>query len=325
MIMKKFFVYLFFLVASLITGMCYGMLIYRNNFFPHKHIERAYSTLTGSISPWAVGIYEGSSPFDLKDPEDIVNPVLTRKDVNDVDALFIADPFLAVKDGTYAMFFEVLNKKTNQGDIGLAESTDGKNWEYRKIIIDEPFHLSYPYVFQWNNDYYLIPESGEDLSVRLYKASSFPYKWDYVGNLLSGHNFLDPSIFYYENKWWIFASSETGVLNLYYSDDLVKEWIPHPKNPIVKFNKNIARPAGRVFIYEDRLYRLAQDGIPRYGSRVFAFEIAELTENTYKEKIASEDPIVTFTGKGWNAGRMHHADLHEIDGKWIGAVDGRTK
>ena len=323
--MKKFFIYSFFLAASLIIGICYGMLIYRNNFFPYTHIEKSYSTLTGTISPWTVGIYEGITPFDLRDPENIVNPVLTREDVSDVDALFIADPFLAIEDGKYAMFFEVLNKRTNQGDIGLAESIDGINWEYKKIIIDEPFHLSYPYIFRWNNDYYLIPESGEDLSIRLYKALSFPDKWEYIGNLLAGHNFLDPSIFRYRNKWWIFTASGSGVLNLYYSDDLLKGWRPHPLNPIVKFDKNIARPAGRIFTYEDRLYRLAQDGIPRYGSRVFAFEITELSEDSYEEKLASEEPIVTFTGDGWNAGRMHHVDLHKIGNKWMGAVDGRTK
>lgn len=323
--MKKKIIYLSLLVASLVVGLSYGILIYRNHVFPYKHIEKTYSSFTSLISPWAVGIYEGPTPFDLSDPVNISNPVLTRDDVTDVDALFIADPFMTIKDKKYTMFFEVLNKETNQGDIGCAESIDGVKWEYKKIVIDEPFHLSYPYVFHWNDNYYLIPESGEDLSVRLYKAVSFPDKWEYIGNLLSGYNYIDPSIFQYKGKWWLFASSGTGVLNLYYSEDLLKGWKPHPHNPIVKFDKNIARPAGRVFTYKDRLYRLAQDGIPRYGSRVFAFEITKLSEESYEEKIASEKPIVTFTGKGWNAGRMHHVDLHKLGNKWIGTVDGRTK
>lgn len=323
--MKKKLIYLFLMIVLCIGSLGYGMLIYRNNFFPHSHIEKEYSALTSLISPWAVGIYEGPTPFQLKDPEKISNPVLTREDITDIDALFIADPFIAIKNKKYSMFFEVFNRTTHQGDIGLAESLNGIDWEYKKIIIDEPFHLSYPYVFQWENNYYLIPESGEDLSVRLYKATSFPDKWEYIGNLLSGYKYIDPSIFRYKDKWWLLVSSDTGVLNLYYSDDLLKGWRHHPKNPIVKFNKSIARSAGRVFTYKERLYRLAQDGIPRYGSRVFAFEITELTEESYEERFASEKPIVTFTGKGWNAGRMHHVDLHEIDGKWIGAVDGRVK
>jgi len=323
--MKKRFIYLVLLIGALIGGVTYGMLIYRNRVFPHKHIEKAYASLGSFISPWSVGIYEGPTPFDLSDPEHISNPVLTKADITDVDALFIADPFITIKDEKQTMFFEVLNKETNQGDIGYAESIDGVKWEYKKIIIDEEFHLSYPYVFQWNDEYYLIPESGQDLSVRLYKARSFPDKWDFVGTLIGGHNFIDPSIFRYEDKWWLFASSNKGVLNLYYSEDLLEGWRPHPKNPIVKFNKNIARPAGRVFLYNGRPHRLAQDGTPRYGSRVFAFEITDLSEDSYEEKIASEKPIVTFSGKGWNAGRMHHVDLHQYGDRWIGSVDGRTR
>lgn len=323
--MKKRFVYLVLLIVMLAGATGYGMLIYRNKVFPHKYIEEGYASLASFISPWSVGVYEGITPFDLKDPEHIQNPVLTKKNVTDVNAAFIADPFIIIEKDKQIMFFEVLNKESNHGDIGYAESEDGIKWEYKKIIIDEEFHLSYPYVFKWGDEYYLIPESGEDLSVRLYKAVSFPDKWDFVGVLLGGHNFVDPSIFYFENKWWMFSSSGAGILNLYYSNELFEGWRPHPENPIVKFNKNIARPAGRVFMYNDRPHRLAQDGTPRYGSRVFAFEITDLSEEVYEERLASEKPVVTFSGKGWNAGRMHHVDLHRFEDRWIGSVDGRRR
>ena len=323
--MKKRFVFLFLLITSLMVGITYGALIYKKRIFPYKHVEKAYSTLTGFTNPWTVGIYTGSTPFDLNDPQNVSNPVLTREDITDVDALFIADPFMIVENKEYNMFFEVLNRETNQGDIGLAKSRDGVNWQYQKIVLDEPFHLSYPYIFSWDNNYYLIPESGEDMSVRLYKAASFPDKWEYVGDLLSGHTYIDPSIFHYKGMWWLFTYTYRGILNLYYSEDLLKGWRPHPQNPIVKFDKNISRPAGRVFNYEGRLYRLAQSGIPRYGSSVFAFEITDISKESYEEKIASEKPIITFTGKGWNAGRMHHVDLHKLGDRWIGAVDGRNR
>ena len=93
----------------------------------------------------------------------------------------------------------------------------------RKVVLDEEFHLSYPYVFEWKNEYYLIPESNEDLAVRLYKAESFPDKWEYIGNLISGYHFIDPSIVYYKNIWWLFVATvpDDGVINLYYSDNLI--------------------------------------------------------------------------------------------------------
>ncbi|MBU0529718.1 hypothetical protein KKF86_08195, partial [bacterium] len=215
--------------------------------------------------------------------------------------------------------------ETYQGDIGYAESTDGYHWEYQKIIIDETFHLSYPYIFKWNDDYYLIPESHEDLSVRLYKAVSFPDQWEYIGNLIAGYHYVDPSIFRYNDKWWLFVATtpDDGVMNLYYSNNLLGDWRLHPMNPIVKLDNHIARPAGRVFTFNDHSYRLAQDSYTEYGLQVFAFEITELTEKSYAEKVISDKPIVTKSGKGWNAAGMHHVDLHKIGDKWIASVDGR--
>ena len=123
--------------------------------------------------------------------------------------------------------------------------------------------MSYPHVFEWENEYYMIPESHQDYSVRLYKAKVFPDHWEYLGNILSGYQYVDPTIFRFSNKWWLFVTTpENEVLNLYYSDELSQGWKPHSLNPVVKLNKHISRPAGRVIIYQDKLYRLAQDDYP---------------------------------------------------------------
>lgn len=316
------------LTMALIVGALCGAAIHKYRVFPYGVIRAAYTHLSQepAYGPWSIGIYEGSTPFDLAASKDVFNPVLTGRHVIDIDARFVADPFMVLKDGKYYLFCEVLNRNTNQGDIGYAESTDGKHWEYKGIVIDEHFHLSYPYVFEWDDDYYLIPESAQDLSVRLYKAVLFPDKWAYVGNLLTGYRYVDPSIFRHGDKWWLFVSTPTNdVLNLYYSSDLLGGWRPHPMNPIVKLNKNIARPGGRVVTHDGRVYRLAQDDDPSYGIKVVAFEITELSETSYKEEIVSEKPVVNATGKGWNSAGMHHVDLHKVGDKWIATVDGRSR
>jgi hypothetical protein len=283
----------------------------------------------GSTGAWSIGIYEGSNPFDLEPAKGVINPVLTAKDVTDGDAIFLADPFMIRKGQEHYMFFEVMNRKPkegNQGDIGYAQSSDGKHWEYKKMVLDEPFHLAYPYVFEWNGDYYLIPETSQDLSVSLYKANVFPDQWEYQGALLNGYRYVDPSIFRHQGKWWLFVTTPaSNVLNLYYANDLLGEWKPHPMNPLVKFDRNIARPGGRVITYDNRLFRITQDDEPSYGLQVFAFEITELSETSYQERIVSEKPLVTMTGKGWNAAGMHHVDLHQVGEKWMAVVDGRNR
>lgn len=303
-----------------------------SGIFGHKYniVYVAYNYLRyGSTGPWSIGIYEGSTPFDIADPQTLINPVLTAADVTDGDAIFVADPFITIKEKTFYMFFEVMNRKPkqgNQGDIAYAQSSDGKHWEYKKIVLDEPFHLAYPYVFEWNGDDYLIPDSAQDLSVKLYKAKNFPEQWEYLGDLLSGYKYVDPSIFRHNGKWWLFVSTPaSNVLNLYYSDDLLGEWKPHSMNPLVKLDGNIARPGGRVITYENRLFRITQDDEPDYGTQVFAFEITELSETAYEEKIVSEQPLVSETGRGWNAGGMHHVDLHSVGNRWIAAVDGSDR
>ncbi len=324
--MKKIVIIFVLLILFSIGGVIYGVAVYKYKLFPYNVIKNIYYSSNPNIDLWSIGIYEGTTPFKLSDPINISNPVLTGKDVTDIDASFVADPFMIVDNNKSFLFFEAMNMNTGKGEIGYAESENLKDWEYKKIVIDEPFHLSYPYVFKYDDNYYLVPESSADLSVRLYKAIAFPDKWEYIGNLLSGHRYSDPSLVRYNNKWWLFVTPGipgNDILNIYYSDSLLGEWKPHKLNPIIKFNSKIARGGGRIINMGDKIYRFTQDDSKGYGTQVFAFEITKLTESTYSEHIVSEEPIVKKSNKGWNATGMHHVDNHYIDNKWVASVDGR--
>lgn len=85
----------------------------------------------GSIKQeFSIGIYLGASPFSLAVAERVPNPVLTRNHVTDVPASFVADPFMSRVDGRWYMFFEVMNRLTWKGEIGLATSENGTEWTY---------------------------------------------------------------------------------------------------------------------------------------------------------------------------------------------------
>jgi hypothetical protein len=299
------------------------------NLLPPRLANRLPLLIGNKKERWSIGIYEGSSPLDFAEPKNIKNPVIDRRNITDVQAGFVADPFMIWVEPKWYMFFEVLNQKTQRGEIGLATSQDSVNWNYKKIVLAEPFHLSYPYVFQWKNEYYLIPESFEANSIRLYKAIKFPFEWSFVGNLMEGC-FLDASVFRYADKWWLLAETNPNhkfdTLRLYYADDLLGDWIEHPKSPIVKGNAHIARPAGRVIVMNDKIIRYTQDCAPDYGTQVRAFEILELTATSYHEREVNTGLILKPSGIGWNGSGMHHIDPHLIaNGKWIACVDGRVK
>lgn len=303
------------LPVLILLGIGVGILIGRKRGIPFIMTEGEYS----------IGIYTGKSPFELKSPAEVTNPVLTAEDVTDVNALFVADPFMVKEKGVWYMFFEVLNQESFHGDIGLAVSNDGFNWKYEQIVLDENHHLSYPYVFKWNDEYYMVPESQKAYAVQLYKASDFPTEWSFVKNLLVG-NYNDSSIFVYDDRWWMLTSDRMDMLRLFHAEDLFGLWIEHPESPVVFRDKNVALSAGRVLLEKKRLYRFAQDCEPEYGYMVRAFEITELTTETYREKAVPENPILKPSGRGWNAEKMHHVDLHKIEEKkWIASVDGNAR
>ena len=274
---------------------------------------------------WSIGIYEGPSPFTLAPPPGVENPVLTRQDVTDVPTAFVADPFMVRHQGGWYMFFEVMNRQTWRGEVGLATSGDGYAWTYRQIVLREPFHLSYPYVFEWEGAYYMIPEALRTGTILLYKAHTFPTGWSCVGSF-SGVKGADPSIVHVDGTWWLFVCAtprDHDTLRLYHADTLQGPWTEHPQSPLVEADARAARPAGRILTEAGHLIRYAQVCLPTYGWQVRAFEITTLTPTTYREQEHPQSPILTASESGWNKDGMHHLDPHRLaSGQWIACVDG---
>jgi hypothetical protein len=274
---------------------------------------------------WSIGIYAGPSPFELAPAAD--NPVLTARDVSDADAYYVADPFMLRSDDGWHMYFEVLLRASRRGVIGHATSQDARAWRYRGIVLDEPFHLAYPQVFTSSGVTYMLPETIGAKAVRLYQATGFPGRFAPAGDLIEGV-WADPTIYFDGGMWWLLACStpfENRTLHLFHAEQLLGPWHSHPLNPIVPDDRHSARPGGRVFRFGDRLIRLAQDCVPRYGTRLRAIEITDLGVDRYAEKACSVDPLLAPAAQGWNSVGMHHMDAHALgDGTWIACVDGDT-
>ena len=277
---------------------------------------------------WSIGIYEGTNPLTFTPALGITNPILTAHDVTDAEALFVADPFMIEHNGEYHLFFELLNKKQNKGEIGHAFSCDLKTWKYTGIVLKEKFHLSYPYVFNYDDNVYMIPESAKSKSVRLYKAVSFPRIWEPVATILKGNKrstpLLDPSILFHNDHWYLFTYTRKGHnLHLFIANTLTGPWKEHPKSPVISGNDHFARPGGRIIKDDDIIYRYAQDGFPHYGSKVWGFRITELTPKTFREEQHPGEPVIQAGNELWNNSGMHTVDPHKMNsGHWIAIVDG---
>ncbi|MBL8152254.1 MAG: hypothetical protein JNN15_20205, partial [Blastocatellia bacterium] len=222
------------------------------------------------------------------------------------------------------MFFEALNSETERGEIAYSTSIDCVNWSYGSVVLQEPFHLSYPQVFAHNQEIYMLPETRQDGSVRLYRAVEMPNRWECVATLLYGE-FADATILHYQDLWWIFAQRGLDEMRLFWSESLTGKWYEHPQNPLWPGDRRRTRPAGRMLFYQGQLLRFAQDGWPSYGSQVRVFAVDHLSKSEYREHELDQSPILEATGTGWNGTAMHHIDAITLeDGRWLAAVDGAS-
>ncbi|PIQ48588.1 MAG: hypothetical protein COW03_09395 [Cytophagales bacterium CG12_big_fil_rev_8_21_14_0_65_40_12] len=203
-----------------------------------------------------------------------------------------ADPFLIERNGKHYVFLEeLILGKRKKAHISVMELDKKGNYTTPIKVIEEDWHLSYPFVFLHNDRLYLIPESNENNTVDLYVSRQFPFQWERNKTLLSNIKASDTTLFYHNSLFWMFTAvapipgtSTLDELYLYYSDDIESEnWKPHPKNPIVK-HARFARPAGSIFEYNGKLIRPSQNNAGHYGAGINFQEILILNENEYLEQ-----------------------------------------
>jgi hypothetical protein len=239
-----------------------------------------------------------------------------------MDCTTVADPFLLRRDGRWHMFFEALNASSGRGEIAFAISEDCLAWTYGGMVLREDFHVSYPHVFEHGGTVYMIPETRQADMIALYAAYSFPHDWRPVSVLVRGY-YADATVFFYDGKWRMFAQRGVDEMRLFSSTTLECGWEEHPGNPFWVANRVYCRPGGRMLRFDGEWYRLAQDGLVRYGSNVRAMHIRRLTNTEFEEREIESGPILLPSFRGWNARGMHHLDAVEISaGEWLGAVDG---
>ncbi|KAL9388450.1 hypothetical protein Peur_017055 [Populus x canadensis] len=341
--------FLGYLVLYGSIGMFYAWLMFSKPYLRSTNAGVGLKSLgcqEDNEGSWSIGVFYGDSPFSLKPIEamnewrhegaawPIANPVVTCASVSDAGfpSNFVADPFLYVQGDTLFLFYETKNSITSQGDIGVAKSIDkGATWQQLGIALDEDWHLSYPYVFNYLGQIYMMPESSQKGDLRLYRALNFPLQWT-LDKVLIKNPLADSFIINRAGEYWLFGSDHSGVgtrkngqLEIWYSSSPLGPWKPHKNNPIYNVDKSVgARNGGRPFVYDGNLYRVGQDCGETYGRRVRIFKVEVLTKDDYKEV---EVPLgFEESNKGlnaWNGARYHHLDVQQLSsGKWIAVMDG---
>jgi hypothetical protein len=216
-----------------------------------------------------------------------------------------ADPILYKLDNKIYMFYEAYNKKKKLGEIGVATVINNSILD-QKIIINEPFHMSYPFVFNFKNKIYMIPETSSIKKLLLYESVNFPYEWKISKTLMDDIELSDATILKHQDNIYIFVSKLLSTSP--YSDELLLfsvdndfNLIPHKNNPIITDNE-FSRPGGRILEYNSKLIRVSQDcSNGGYGKAIKFNEVIEISNIAYLEKnistILPEDIPIEFNKK----------------------------
>lgn len=89
-------------------------------------------------------------------------------------------------------------------------------------IIEEAFHMSYPYVFAIEDKVFMLPETSASETLNFYEAIDFPREWKKVSTIPLKEKYVDTDVFF-ENGKIILLSSVLNPDNAFESKQVIDE------------------------------------------------------------------------------------------------------
>jgi hypothetical protein len=272
-------------------------------YAPHWHVGWRYSQ---TANVWQTGDLSGQGWNVLGDP----------------GHRFYADPFPVQWQGRTFLFFEDLDHHVGKGIISAVEF-DGSGPVGEVVpVLEESWHLSYPFLIEDGGDLWMIPESSEHRDVALYRCVRFPNKWERHSTLLSGLELADVTITRHNGLYYLFGAWRDGTggysdnLSIYYADSLFGPWLPHASNPVL-MDRASTRPAGNFVRIDGRLWRPVQDCTNGYGAALGLAEILELSPTAFRQAVRQ----ILKPGPAWPGRKLHTLNrcghLEVIDGSRV--------
>jgi hypothetical protein len=232
------------------------------------------------------------------DAERVVNtqtwPQIEWSILSDDNQRFYADPFIFVHNGTTYMFCEEFPYATLKGVISVSIIGADGSMSKPKHVLERPFHLSYPFVFERDGEIWMIPETYSSGKIELYRAAHFPDKWVFEQVLVDDVVASDATLFERDGLLWLFACVHDGgsswdTLSLWYAKTLKGPWQAHKLNPVL-VDAGAARPAGNIVVKDGRIIRPAQNCVGGYGVGLVLKEITQLDVHGFAEHVIADLP-----------------------------------
>lgn len=230
--------------------------------------------------------------------------VIDNEDVSWLSAMgpdrYFADGFMTREQERLLLLFESYDYRQRKASIASSWFSEREAiFSPPVTILEEAWHLSYPFMLRHEGDIYCIPESLRHGAIELYRFDFVNHKLVHERTLVSGIAAADPTLVFHQNHWYLFftpAHATNVELHIWHADTLSGPFSPHELNP-VKADISNARPAGSFFTLDGNLYRPAQDCSQTYGGRITINEVKILSEEAFLEMPVSVlEPPEGFKG-----------------------------
>jgi hypothetical protein len=227
-------------------------------------------------------------------------------DIADPGFRFYADPFPHTFRGKTFVFVEEFDHREGKGAIAAIPFGEKGQTGPAIPVLSEPWHLSYPFLFEYRGEIWMIPESSEAKKISLYRATPFPSRWTLHADLITNIDAHDASLVRFADKWWIFATvrNELGgamdSLSIFFADELFGPWYAHALNPVL-IDAGGARQAGQFLQRGGKLWRPVQDCRGGYGRALGLAEVTTLNEHDFNQVVHT----VLRPNVNWPGRRLH--------------------
>ena len=256
-------------------------LIAENNSRISKTLQKIYFLLFYYTS-WSVYTY----PMVI----DVFNKNLLEDDrlekiFDDRSWNFKADPFFLESENS--ILIERFNYLIGRGKLAKY-SFDSKN--LMNINTNSKIHISYPCVFEYGKQTYVIPEAAQSNAIKIYKKNN-DESLSLVNTVVDNFAGIDPTIVEHNGMWYIFSTDgsigSNSFLHIFYAEDPLSNWSEHKLNP-VKINTQNSRGGGAIFKEGASIIRPTQNCYPSYGTSLLFNKIVNLSPHEFKEILIGE-------------------------------------
>lgn len=272
---------------------------------------RAVNLLRNRKTRWRVGVLRGDWPT-----ADLHRAVF----LPDLPSGFNADPFVVVHEERTIVYVEQFDFHEAKGKIAAYEVFPDGAVQALGLALEEPFHLSFPFVFRVGDALFMCPETEQSNQVRLYRCVGFPLEWRLEAVLLNDIRAVDPVIFKQGDHWWmILGETQAHTYGarplLFVADDVLGPWKRCPSSPISQCAAG-GRNGGLLRAGKD-IYRVVQNqGFNAYGQSISIFKINMISKERYSDSfVQTVRPSFLAEIEGG-----HH--LHSADGWTVFDVRG---